>query len=93
MRQKIANSLSYKFCKNGLFFLPLSTYTLIPPGNVTKFISFFFVSLHRMKEKVLLALNKMKPLGPSSIPAWARKNAASELWQPVSLLINESKKN
>ena len=39
--------------------------------------------------KMLLALGKFKPLGPSTIPSWALRDAASELAEPICFLLNE----
>ena len=39
--------------------------------------------------KTLLALGKFKPLGPSTIPSWALRDAASELAEPICFLLNE----
>ena len=39
--------------------------------------------------RVLLDLNKDKPLGPSNLPAWALKLIAPEQAKPLCFLINE----
>ena len=39
--------------------------------------------------KTLLALGKFKPLGLSTIPSWALRDAASELAEPICFLLNE----
>ena len=39
--------------------------------------------------KALLALGKFKPLGPSTFPSWALRDAASELAEPICFLLNE----
>ena len=42
--------------------------------------------------KTLLALGKFTPLGPSTIPSWALRDAASELPEPICFLLNENMK-
>ena len=39
--------------------------------------------------KALLALGKFEPLGPSTFPSWALRDAASELAEPICFLLNE----
>ena len=39
--------------------------------------------------KTFLALEKLKPLGPSTIPSRALRDAASELAEPICFLLNE----
>ena len=40
--------------------------------------------------KTIPALGKFTPLGHSTIPSWALRDAASELAKPISFLLNES---
>ena len=37
----------------------------------------------------MVSLNTNKPLGPSKIPAWAKKDAKAALAEPLCYLINQ----
>ena len=52
------------------------------------FFSFRFVTSHECL-RLLLDLNKDKPLGFSSLPAWALKLGAPEIAKPLCFLFNE----
>ena len=85
---KIASLLNVKFSKLGEFF-ESRNYTLdLPMVRQKNTFSFRFVTKFECL-KTLLALGKFKPLGPSTIPSWALRDAASELAEPICFLLNE----
>ena len=87
-KTKIASLLNLKFSKLGEFF-ESRNYTLdLPMVRQKNTFSFRFVTKFECL-KTLLALGKFKPLGPSTIPSWALRDAASELAEPICFLLNE----
>ena len=87
-KTKIASLPNLKFSKLGEFF-ESRNYTLdLPMVRQKNTFSFRFVTKFECL-KTLLALGKFKPMGPSTIPSWALRDAAKELAEPICFLLNE----
>ena len=85
-KTKIANLLDLKFSK--LEFFESRNYTVDLPMVRQK--TPFLLDVTKFEcLKTLLALGKFKPLGPSTIPSRALRDAASELAGPICFLLNE----
>ena len=85
--KKIANLLNYKFSKLGEFLLNKPTIKQNFQQINPNLFSFRFFTTFECR-KALNNLNKNKPLGPSTIPAWALKDGAHILAEPLCFLFN-----
>ena len=91
--KKLANLLNYKFSKLGEYLLNKQTINQnFQQVNPNMFSLRFFTTFEC--SKALNNLNKNKQLGLSTIPAWALKDGAHILAEPICFLFNEfPKKN
>ena len=89
---KMANLLNFRFSKLGQYKGPKVYRALREKNNLSKrTFSFRFVTYKECHD-ALRHLKVSKPQGPSSIPAWALKDAASELVPQLSFMKNQSTK-
>ena len=89
-QKKIANLLNFRFSKLGDYMGTARPYDppTVPETKITKKVfSFQPISLYDCK-KQLLCLNKNKPIGPCSIPAWVLKDCRNDITEPLCYLIN-----
>ena len=87
-KTKIANLPKLKFSKLGEFFESRNYTVELPMVRRKNTFSFKFLTKFECL-KTLLALGNFKPLGPSIIPLWVLRDAASELAEPICFLLNE----
>ena len=89
-QKKIANLLNYRFSKLGDYLGQNRPYEEEffneTRENVDKF-KFTPISIFECK-KIVRGLNSNKPLGPSTIPAWAIKDCLNTVAEPLTYLIN-----
>ena len=85
--KKVANLLNYRFSKLGDY---LGETKIYPKSNEVlcqKKFQFQPISLFQCK-KLIKNININKPLGPSSIPAWALKDCLNVIAEPLCFMIN-----
>lgn len=84
--KKIANYLNYKFALLGNYLGPQLDIDKFELKTNKKF-SFRYITEQECMKNLLL-LNTAKPMGPSTIPAWALKDAAPTISTHLSFVIN-----
>ena len=87
---KMENLLNFRFFQLGQYKGPKVYRGLREKNNPSKRTFSFRLVTDKECHDVLRHLKVSKPQGPSSIPAWAIKDAASELVPHLSFIINQS---